>query len=352
MVFGFHLLAASFGYERLPWEGLFPGTPESRSFYLMFPLSYGSAGVAVFFVISGFCIHLNYMRNRECGWRPFFLRRFFRIYPPYVVAVLFFFFFWGWSQREDAVRQLCTHVLGIHNLDERTVFGISPAFWSIGVEIQLYLIYPLLVAVAGAVGWGRALGLTAALEGLLRLVMAGQVWAGHTALPYWIGMSPLYFWFSWAMGAYLAECFLEERETWLARAPAFPILGVALAGSWFKPLECFQFTAWALLTAVAVQRFMTKKWRLPDHGVAGLAWRHLGVLGVVSYSFYLLHQTFMGWTWQIGEMLFPGREVHPLGRFVLGLFWYPVIFLISWFYFLALEKPSIALGKNFLKRVE
>lgn len=350
MVFCFHLLPASFGYEQLPWNGLFPGQPESRSFYLLYPLSYGNLGVAVFFVISGFCIHLNYVRNRQQGWTPFFIRRFFRIYPPYLVAVLLFFFLYGWSRQEDAGRQLFTHLLVVHNFDEKTVFGISPAFWSIGVEIQLYLLYPVLVFAADKVGWSRALMGTALIEGILRISAAGQTWTGLTWMPNWIQMSPIFFWFSWALGAQLAESHLENKESWLARVPPWPFLFLALAGSWFKPLLSFQFTAAALVTAVVVERLMTKKWTIPFRGFAGLAWSHLAALGIVSYSFYLLHQPLMSHMWDIAGALF-SEKVHPLLRCTVCLLWYPVLFLASKAYFLMLEKPSIASGKNLLEKL-
>lgn len=351
MVFGFHLLAASFGYEQLPWQGLFPGQPESRSFYLLFPLTYGWAGVAVFFVISGFCIHLNYMRNREQGWAPFFIRRFFRIYPPYLVAVLFFFFFWGWNQQSNATRQLFTHLLCIHNLDERTVFGISPAFWSIGVEVQLYLLYPILLLVASARSWRLAMWLCFVMEGLASVwaAVAGLDWI--KAPPTYISFAPFSLWFSWALGAHLADCYLQKKESWLARTGFWVFLVLALASSWFKPLFAFRFMFWALLAAVAVERFMTQKWQIPDQGLRGVIWEHLAALGIVSYSLYLLHQPLMGLTWGIAEQLFPGHEVHPLVRAGLALFWYPVLFLLSWTYYLALEKPSIAAGKTILKKI-
>ena len=304
----------------------------------------------MFFVISGFCIHLNYVRNRQQGWTPFFIRRFFRIYPPYLVAVLLFFFLYGWSGQEDAGRQLFTHLLAVHNFDEKTVFGISPAFWSIGVEIQLYLLYPVLVFAADKVGWSRALMGTALIEGILRISAAGQTWTGLTWMPAWIQMSPIFFWFSWALGAQLAESHLENKESWLARISPLPFFLLALAGSWFKPLLSFQFTAAALVTAVVVERLMTKKWTIPFRGIAGLAWSHLAALGIVSYSFYLLHQPLMSHTWDIAGALF-SEKVHPLLRCVVCLLWYPVLFLASKAYFLMLEKPSITLGKKLLGRL-
>src|SRR5262249_40945938 len=55
----------------------------------------GFPGVPLFFVLSGFCIHLRAARTRAGAaarprLRDFFLRRFWRIYPPYWIALALF----------------------------------------------------------------------------------------------------------------------------------------------------------------------------------------------------------------------------------------------------------------------
>ena len=64
--------------------------------WLRMILGFGYLGVPLFFVISGFCIHLPYARalagDREDAalpdWRRFFARRFWRLYPPYLGALV------------------------------------------------------------------------------------------------------------------------------------------------------------------------------------------------------------------------------------------------------------------------
>src|SRR5215469_5366122 len=86
-VFLFHSLFATFHLSNLPWNGWFPDVASSKTLLLLLPVTMGWAGVAIFFVISGFCIHYSFHQHGR-NWRTFFLRRFFRICPPYFFAVL------------------------------------------------------------------------------------------------------------------------------------------------------------------------------------------------------------------------------------------------------------------------
>src|SRR4026208_957027 len=63
---------------------------------LQFLSSFGYIGVFLFFVISGFCIHLQWAKTRANGQQPkirfgsFWRRRFLRLYPPYLIAFALF----------------------------------------------------------------------------------------------------------------------------------------------------------------------------------------------------------------------------------------------------------------------
>jgi peptidoglycan/LPS O-acetylase OafA/YrhL len=138
-----HCLGTAVGYDQLPWlkGSWLPDFQVSKLFLFLLPLSLGWAGVAAFFVISGFCIHLSFARNPN--WRNFWLRRCFRIYPAYFFALLLFALLFPWSRIHwnlSGIAQLGSHLLLIHNYNDRSYFGISPAFWSIAVEVQLYLL--------------------------------------------------------------------------------------------------------------------------------------------------------------------------------------------------------------------
>jgi peptidoglycan/LPS O-acetylase OafA/YrhL len=54
--------------------------------------------------------------------------------------------------------------------DDRFYYGVSPAFWSIAVEVQLYLLYPVLLWLVARMGWQRTLVYIAILEIGLRTI--------------------------------------------------------------------------------------------------------------------------------------------------------------------------------------
>ena len=61
--------------------------------WLSLPTIFMGSGVMLFFVISGFCIHAPYAgpKGKRLDLPEYAVRRLFRIYPPYLAAILFAF---------------------------------------------------------------------------------------------------------------------------------------------------------------------------------------------------------------------------------------------------------------------
>jgi len=64
-----------------------------KTFLINFnPIGQGWVGVELFLVISGFLIHFIYLQTScEFKWHEFFSKRFWRIYPPYILVLIFLF---------------------------------------------------------------------------------------------------------------------------------------------------------------------------------------------------------------------------------------------------------------------
>ena len=121
----------------------------------------GFIGVDVFFVISGFLISGIIYENLDKGeftFREFYARRIRRIFPALIVVMTACFAFGWFSLLADEYKQLGKHIAGgatfISNLllwQESGYFDNSAEtkpllhLWSLGIEEQFYIIWPLLL---------------------------------------------------------------------------------------------------------------------------------------------------------------------------------------------------------------
>jgi peptidoglycan/LPS O-acetylase OafA/YrhL len=120
----------------------------------------GFAGVDLFFFISGFCLFYPYAQSLFDG-RPlqsvktFALRRARKIVPSYVfvMAVLIAVGMSGIGSLEDGVRQVALHLLFIHTWFLDSYGSINGVLWSLGVEVQFYVLFPALCWAAMRAPW-------------------------------------------------------------------------------------------------------------------------------------------------------------------------------------------------------
>jgi peptidoglycan/LPS O-acetylase OafA/YrhL len=105
------------------------------TFLFFYPMHLGWVALPIFFVVSGFCIHLSYAQSSRPDLKKFFVRRFFRIYPPYLLAVLFFAVIFPVSRlpfnKLTYWGDLATHLFICHNISEVSVCAIVPSYWTI-----------------------------------------------------------------------------------------------------------------------------------------------------------------------------------------------------------------------------
>src|SRR3954451_12467196 len=147
---GLRGLAALFVVVNHIFLRTFPGYPRDRAPFWAGGFIYGRFAVVVFIVLSGFSLALSPARH---GWRldavsRFAYRRARRILPPYWAALAFSLAV-AWlivpqpGQAGPGGRSVLVNGLLVENL----VGAPSPnrSFWSLAVEAQLYLAFPLLL---------------------------------------------------------------------------------------------------------------------------------------------------------------------------------------------------------------
>jgi peptidoglycan/LPS O-acetylase OafA/YrhL len=261
-------------------------------------MGFGGAGVDIFIVLSGFCLTLPLIRDgrvRALDPRRFFRRRAYRLLPAYYAAVLLVMALElvpGLRERlvgrdltaVDAV----THLTLTFPLFGDTLGAVNGSLWSISLEATLYLGFPLLLLVHRR--WGlrgvfvTTLG-TAAVWAVFGLWWAGQP---HPAglLPSTDKLFPAR-WFQFALGMWAATLVRSPRPGHQARAwvalPAGLATGLTGYAAGWGPVSALGFGVVAVCLLVLLAR-------VPGHVFETGPLRWLTALGVISYSFYLLHQ--------------------------------------------------------------
>ncbi len=112
----------------------------------------GFIGVHLFFFLSGFVITFPFVRARLAGerqpsWRHFAWRRFIKIVPSYVLSIAVAYAI-GYAATErfgaSPWQEVVTHLLFIHTWWQSTYGSINGVLWTLAIEVEFYLVFPLL----------------------------------------------------------------------------------------------------------------------------------------------------------------------------------------------------------------
>jgi peptidoglycan/LPS O-acetylase OafA/YrhL len=299
----------------------FPGYPVDNAPFWAAWFIYGRFAVVVFIVLSGLSLALSPARH---GWRldgvaRFARRRAWRILPPYLAALVFSLVV-AWliiPQPGEGVPDLRSVV--VNGLLVQNLFAApSPnrAFWSIAVEAQLYVLFPLLLLTVrrrGAVVMVAVVTLVVAIIGIVGPHVARvDVFVIQSAPD----LAALFALGVLAGGIVVAS---ESRRAWpwawLSLAAAAPVLAtIAWQGSVWTLDRLFWVDlalgpAIACLLAGLVTGHPAPLLRLLDS-------RPMRNLGLSSYSLYLVHGPIVV---VVYEKVVAGRIGHGAPSFLLAV---------------------------------
>jgi peptidoglycan/LPS O-acetylase OafA/YrhL len=259
--------------------------------YLTFPIAWGSAGVPIFFVISGYCIHrggaLRLASNPDyrLDTGNFWVRRFARIYPVLLAAlVLTFALDWFSLQlppvshkiREIGWQSFVVNLLSLQGVAGKT-YGSNGALWTLSLEVQFYAIYPLLFALRRRIGMTSVLAIVAVVNVISAYVLERHDIQFFTS-----------YWFSWTLGAWIADARTRRASDarssiWLyVLAAAFIVLGCVA----FHFGQYGAFQLWAVGFAFYLYKAL-ERGSGNQRETFGTRW--LSRFGDFSFSLYLIH---------------------------------------------------------------
>lgn len=311
------------------------------------PAVVGRLGVEYFFVLSGYLITGLLLRARGKGSigdaRPlgnFFVRRCLRIWPAYYLLLAFLF----WRNYEHIRDTAGWHLLYGSNvlfwLQNRWDPWIVSHFWSLAVEEQFYLVWPLLIYCTArrVLSW---LLPTLAIASWA----AAFLFSAHFPHQTNVGLDVLmpFSLLGLGLGATLALWCVDCPQALRALRPAGLLctaaLSVGIASNGMILLESF----WARpLTTICFVWFIAALSAQPAPVLADvLSARPLSYLGRISYGVYLYHLLALYYLVQSNH----GPHLRTgLSTFLMT--WAASIFLasLSWH---VIEKPANALKKKF-----
>jgi len=280
----------------------------------------GDQGVGLFLILSGFGLTVGLLKRQSSArlaLGDFYWRRLFRIYPLWWGAHLLFLapsFLTVAPLRPDTV-PFWLSLVGFR-ATPALIYYFSPAWWYVGLILQLYLVYPLLWSAAQRLGYFRFLVFACGIGFLARLV--GLLTFGAYLDPWSRGAVFLTRLPEFAFGISLAGWFYgspEKTDHMLQRPPAVvlgttvyilgTILSLTLAGMSIAPF-LLGAGAFVLLYVLFARIRAERSWPM-----IALTW-----VGVHSYSLFLVHHPIIQYLGP-GELT-PGR-VGWVGAAVLAL---------------------------------
>jgi peptidoglycan/LPS O-acetylase OafA/YrhL len=311
----------------------------------------GHFGVLLFFVLSGFILAVPFAGAALGGGAPvslrsYYLRRLTRIEPPYVINMLACFaLIWATNPgRAVFVPHLAASLLYLHGPLYGEGSWINGVAWSLEVEVQFYVLMPVLALLFRVRG-----------SAARRLLLTSLVAAASLASYLWIvphGGPRLARMLANYIQYFLAGCLLADF--WVAgngrswrRSLLWDAAAVAgLAGTVVVLVRYPQATALvpALLLAVCAAGLLGR--------LAGamLSWRWMVIAGGMCYTIYLYHFPLM-------RLLLPaalgGTSASlPLAAdvAVLGVLLVAPVLAASAVLFVTTEKPFMVLSRRLAAR--
>ena len=259
---------------------------------IFYKISTAISGPFIFFTISGFLITGILIRDRTVAedsgksklevFKNFFFRRALRIFPAYYLTIAIVYLL-----NADPISHYYSYLTYTTNFHQNATqsWGILPHLWTMAVEEQFYLFWPLIILFVPKKLLLPTLLLFIMMGIGTRFMFPGNDFA--MTLPYTcfdaLGLGALLSWFQKFRSAYLPKLF---RVLTLL---AIVISGLLVWSSFNHPdLSVFQRTFVGIITTWALLFFIVKRDYLSSRYTTGLE-SVLSLIGKISYGIFLFH---------------------------------------------------------------
>lgn len=316
--------------------------PDSLVGYV---LRTGAFGVQLFFVISGMVLALPFARHARGLGKPtqlkrYFLRRVTRLEPPYMLVMTGLLVLLAATHAETVgtlLRHWLASMLYMHNIIYGSESLINNVAWSLEIEIQFYLLVPLLTMVFRIRDRGVRRGVIwaaiIAFSLLAAFVIPPHSRAGLTLLAYL-----QYFLIGFLLAELQVEGLIQPAldHRWdlvtLLGWPVFMFLvGHVNAPGWGR--GCVAVLPLVLYPLfLAAFRGVWTNWLVTRHPITAI--------GGMCYSIYLTHNPLLGVVLNVTNHLDPSGS-YPMRILVQLAVNSLIVLLVAAIYYLLVERPCM-----------
>ena len=260
-------------------------------------LQNGHLGVELFFVISGFVLSLPFARyylkqGKKVQLKQYFIRRLTRLEPPYFLVMIFLFFSSAGTHFHIA-KELAPHLVAslfyIHNIIyPGSLPAINSVAWSLEIEIQFYLMVPLLAYIFVLQKYARRVVLV-----IIMIIMPG--------LQYLYKSDTLFFYQFiqyFSAGFLLADMYVSQDNQYFyepahrIKKKVLTVLGVLIFAGILIIHSTRTDLIYTLFIPFAISAFYFIVLFIPFwKGCFRVKW--ISIIGGMSYTIYLIHGAVM-----------------------------------------------------------
>ena len=333
--------------------------------------------VDIFMMISGYLmmwtadnLHRDEPLTNMRSWKTFYVRRYFRISPVYYVAlacVVILGDFVIAGKKSFAVMnhnpylgELITdhsplnifyHLTYIHGLIPDKASSTRLPDWSLSLEMQFYLIFPLIY------GYLRKFKTSMNLVLFTICIIAVSFASKLLVIPYFTEVSPIIYQLPFFLLGILVQYLSTTQNTTMRRTTLLLIGLIGIYSIVIKiPQNVFLVLASGLLllSTISQDQLEDNKWRKPRRFQDWLfGHKFFDFLSDVSYPVYLFHGFFLSIVGsRIEQWLYSLGFGSSISVTIIALIVIPLTYLTAVFVNRFIERPGIKLGKTVIKRMK
>lgn len=314
-------------------------------------------GVILFFVLSGYLISNILFSLREkmevgemslgIALKTFYIRRFLRIFPAYYLLV-FYLMYINYQNTNELAPWLLTYTSNLLQTQSESVLGSFNHFWSLAVEEQFYLIWPLVMLLVDKKYILRVILCFLLVSFLSRLAcylfisdwQAGAYFSLNLFLPLCLG----------ALMAY-ARRYNPQLHRVFSSYILLCFFAVVYALAYYANENYFFFNVFrgvldeylfSLAAAFFVYRASQNNFKYLAKGI--LSHEIVVYIGKISYGLYLYHLFVSDLYWKYLSPRFQ-IDIHSVNA--VWVFFFVIAFILAVFSYHFIEKPFNDLKKYF-----